>query len=339
MLRVLIFNAMEPRFEVLRGRVEDKGLYARTYGAYLVYACLVIAGIAASLYVVTLTDSLIVQMVNSIFFSLVVVQGGMLGHDLSHNQVFSSKARNKFFSKIVWALVGGMSETLWRREHNAHHEHVNQEGFDPDLNIPFFFSPTQTHQGRTIAPFITRHQHIIFFVVVPIVYVRKVLRSWMHLPDKEVLAYVGELTLVTIHFAVLGYVLFTSLPYAVWMTFGALHLLTVGLYMGMIFAPNHKGEEVLGPEAEVTWVHQITSTRNLTHSFFTFHFFGGLSLQIEHHLFPNMSRYQYSKAQQVVKEYCAEHGLSYHETSWWGSMKEIYTALKRESARVHTLDA
>jgi fatty acid desaturase len=285
------------------------------------------------MYVVVYTDSLLVQIINSAFFSFAIVQGGMLGHDLSHNQVFSSKSYNKYLSKVVWALIGGMSESLWRKEHNAHHEHVNQEGHDPDLNIPFFFSPNQTHDGHVISPFITRYQHVIFFVIVPIVYVRKVFRSWLLLPEKEVSIYLGELAMVVAHFSVLAYILLTSLPPLVWMVFGVVHMLTAGLYMGMIFAPNHKGEEVLSPEAEVTWLHQITSTRNLTHSFFTFHFFGGLSLQIEHHLFPNMSRYQYPKAQKIVKAYCSEYGITYHETSWWGSMKEIYASLKHESGR------
>jgi fatty acid desaturase len=42
---------------------------------------------------------------------------------------------------------------------------------------------------------------------------------------------------------------------------------------------------------------------------------GGLNHQVEHHLFPNMSRLHLSKARGIVRDYCAANAVPYTETS------------------------
>ncbi len=326
----------EPTYEELDARVRALGLYKRTYGRYTLFVALAFLGVGLSVYILTLSDSLLVQTLNALFFSFALVQVGTLSHDLSHNQVFTNKRVNKLISKIVFGLMAGLSESLWHKEHSAHHEHVNQEGHDPDLTIPFLFSPNQSREAHAAPDFMLKHQHIVFFCVLPIVYTSKVIRSWLNVPE-HIGWYLFELVLVAVHFAVLLYMVMAYLPLTVSVTFLLVHVLCVGLYMGTIFAPNHKGEEVLRKDEQVTWRHQITSTRNVQHTPFVFIIMGGLNLQIEHHLFPRMSRYQYSKAQKVVKAFCCEHDIRYHETTFWGSMKEIYGTLKGE-ARAHTGD-
>jgi len=128
-----------PDFKILDARVREAGLYERTYGKYLLCFVLIMAGIFGSLYIMTLSDSLYVQIPNAVLFAFVLVQGAMLGHDLSHSQVFKSNANNLSIGIIIWGLVGGLSERGWYEKHNAHHKHVNHEGMDPDLDIPFIF--------------------------------------------------------------------------------------------------------------------------------------------------------------------------------------------------------
>jgi hypothetical protein len=47
-----------------------------------------------------------------------------------------------------------------------------------------------------------------------------------------------------------------------------------------------------------------------------------------------MSRWNYPKVQKIVKEYCQENGIRYYETTWLGSMIEIYNSLKVEAKRI-----
>jgi fatty acid desaturase len=103
--------------------------------------------------------------------------------------------------------------------------------------------------------------------------------------------------------------------------------------MSLVFAPNHKGMEVLSKDEEVKWYHQITLTRNLFPNKFLFHAMGGLEYQIEHHLFTNMPRINYPKIAPFVKKFCKDNGLEYYETTWFESMKEIYVSLKKQAQK------
>ena len=99
----------------------------------------------------------------------------------------------------------------------------------------------------------------------------------------------------------------------------------------MVFAPNHKGEEMLDEDEKLNWTHQITLTRDLYPTWPVFYLLGGLNFQIEHHLFPTMSRMKYWEAYKTVKEFCARHELRYHQTTWPESMREIHESLKQEA--------
>ncbi|MEU6718388.1 fatty acid desaturase [Nonomuraea sp. NPDC046802] len=49
---------------------------------------------------------------------------------------------------------------------------------------------------------------------------------------------------------------------------------------------------------------------------------GGLNYQIEHHLFSSMPTPHLRRAQPIVRAYCAELGVPYHETSLFASCSE-----------------
>lgn len=327
-------DELNQQYLALRTAVKEQGLTKRMYLHYVVSAAVILSLLSLSVFIITKTDSVWIQAVNAILFTFSVMQIAFLGHDFSHGQVFESSRLNRFFGLVVWGLALGGSESVWFEEHNMHHEHVNQDGADPDLNIPFLFRDGQRAGTFSFTPWLVRHQHLIFFISLPVWYTSKLLRTWVaaveRLPAPRVVA---ECALAVLHFVVLFYFVFSHLSLITGLVFLAIHVLSTGFYMGFAFAPNHKGEEVVSQDAEVTWLNQITSTRNLYPSFLSFQILGGLSLQIEHHLFPGVSRYQYPKIQKLVQTFCRENNIRYHQTTWFGSMKEIYTALKTEAVR------
>jgi fatty acid desaturase len=140
-----------------------------------------------------------------------------------------------------------------------------------------------------------------------------------------------EIILIVIHFTAAFSVTFMYLPDSIAIIFNAVVLLGIGVYMGLIFAPNHKGEDLVPEELPHNWVHQITLARNITPSAITSYLFGGLNYQIEHHLFPHMSRFQYKKARTIVRAFCAEENIPYHETTWLKSLQLIHHALRAEA--------
>lgn len=144
---------------------------------------------------------------------------------------------------------------------------------------------------------------------------------------------VVEFLLMSFHFILLFAFIFSILPTTQAIIWLAIVFLTMGLYMGLIFAPNHKGEEMLSSELTYNWVYQITFTRNIKTSYIGDYIMGGLQFQIEHHLFPDLSRFQYRAIQVVVKAFCQKHNIPYHETNWLTSMKQIHQELKAMSSR------
>jgi len=319
-------------FKELDDEVRAAGLYARTPVKYIVHFTLVTLGVFLSFYFLSVTDNIYLQIVNGIFSAFVLVQAGMLGHDLSHGQVFKSDKINHYAGAFIWGIFGGLSEGGWYEKHNAHHKHVNHEGMDPDLEIPFIFSNVQVaDKPRFVQKYMQPYQHVLFFVLLPFVYPNFILWSTVRVFTNITLKNTFEALLIVSHFFIIFYLAFLFLPWIAALSFCITSFLFSGLYMGMVFAPNHKGEEVLAKDQEHTWVHQITLTRNLHYSKLGFIFFGGLDLQVEHHLFPSMSRYNYPRAQKIVKEYCEKNNIRYYETTWFGSMREIYISLKDNS--------
>jgi fatty acid desaturase len=61
---------------------------------------------------------------------------------------------------------------------------------------------------------------------------------------------------------------------------------------------------------------QVLTSRNVSGGWWATVLMGGLNYQIEHHLFPSMPRPHLSRARQLVRRHCREHGVAYTETSF-----------------------
>ena len=72
---------------------------------------------------------------------------------------------------------------------------------------------------------------------------------------------------------------------------------------------------------------QVLTSRNVRSSPLTDLLYGSLNYQIEHHLFPTMPRCNIRGAHKIVRAYCAELGVPYHETSIYRSYREILSFL------------
>ncbi len=322
-------------FQEFQNGIRAGRLYDRAYGYYGSYLLAVLLGIALSGWILVVTDNVFIQILNAAFLGFVLVQGGMLAHDLTHGQVFRSKEVGRWSAVFAWGLFGGLSADKWFEKHNTHHKYVNQVDSDPDLDIPFIFSEKQrkTHTSW-LHKLLLPKQHILFFLLLPLVYVNMVGQAYVHIFQRFTWRSFLELALITIHFVVLLGATFLLLPWYVACAFLLVHLMVSGVYMSLVFAPNHKGLEVLGPEVQVSWLHQILCTRNVYPSHLVFHVLGGLNFQIEHHLFSDMARPNYWRVQKYVKEFCKNHRIPYYETTWTTSMKEIYESLRAQARSV-----
>jgi fatty acid desaturase len=96
-----------------------------------------------------------------------------------------------------------------------------------------------------------------------------------------------------------------------------------GLYLGCAFAPNHKGMPMLSDEEAADYLRrQVLTSRNVRGGPVTDWVLGGLNYQIEHHLFPSMPRANLSRAQPLVRAFCADRGIPYRQCGAFDSYSQ-----------------
>ena len=104
------------------------------------------------------------------------------------------------------------------------------------------------------------------------------------------------------------------------------HQALFGVYLGLTFAPNHKG--MPHPDGTEDFLRkQVLTSRNVRGGWLVDTALGGLNHQIEHHLFPAMPTPNLRKAQPIVQAYCAEIGVPYEVTGLGDSYAQAFRHL------------
>jgi linoleoyl-CoA desaturase len=120
-----------------------------------------------------------------------------------------------------------------------------------------------------------------------------------------------------------------------------------GFVLAIIFQPAHviDGTEFPLPNEENmlenNWaVHQLHTTTNFGNRSRWFSWYvGGLNLQIEHHLFPNVCHVHYRKISSIVKSTASEFGLPYKSArTFMGALSGHFRLLRQLGAKPVTLN-
>jgi len=268
--------------------------------------------------------------------AVVYGQVALFAHDVAHRQVFRTRRAAEVTGRLIGNLGIGMSYGWWMQKHTRHHADPNHVGRDPDVAPgTIVFTPEHARASRGVARFMVRHQEALFFPQITLAGL-DLRRASIHgllagrMPFRRT-----ELALIATHIG--GYLaaLFVLLPPGLAVAFFAVHQCLFGVYLGSIFAPNHKG--MLMPSERMDFLRkQVLTSRNVRGGPLTdglLHVaMGGLNHQIEHHLFPSMPTPRQRRARVVVREFCAEVGVPYHETTLIGSWSEMLAALRTAAA-------
>ena len=157
--------------------------------------------------------------------------------------------------------------------------------------------------------------------------------SIQFLLEKKAKSTLAEALAMGAHFILYFGLLFSVLEPLQAILFIAVHRGLFGLYMVSIFAPNHKAMPVLKRDSQLDFLRrQVLTSRNVIAHPLTDFWYGGLNYQIEHHLFPRLPRNKLREAQSVIKDFCRDHSIAYHETSVLQSYREILQHLHEVGA-------
>ena len=318
----------------LRRLVAERGLLERQYLYYAVKIPLTLAMLAAGIAVVIAFDQLWVQMVNAVFLGIVFAQFGFIGHDSGHRQIFHS-ARNNDLVMLLAGLVTGMTPSWWQDKHNTHHRNPNQLDFDGDIEVSVFaFTEEQALKTRWPLRLLVKYQAFFFYPVLLLTSLSLLGGGIAYLARRERVRYpLAEVSVVLAGLGLYAGILFAFLPPWHAALFIVVHRALAGLHMGSVFAPNHKGMPVLEPGTRLDYLRQqVLTARDVLPNPVIDYAYGGLNYQIEHHLFPNMPRNRLKDAREIVRAFCLERGIPYHETGFWQSQREILGYMHEVSA-------
>ena len=318
----------------LRSLVKQAGLLEKqpAYYAHKFVLSLTLLGVGFTF--LALVDTLWLQLLDAVFLAVVWAQLGFIGHDAGHRQIFKSARRNDIVGLGI-AFLLGMVRTWWMDKHNRHHSYPNEPGRDPDVDIPVLaFGEDEAMGKRGLYRLIVKYQAYLFipmlsmegFVGLRLAGIQYMLRRKLKFP-------VAEPLIMIAHFAAfLGLVFYLLSPWHA-VLFLVVHQMLFGLYMGAVFAPNHKGMPMMDGDVTLDYLRrQVVTARNIKPNPVTDFCYGGLNYQIEHHLFPDMPRNRLGKTRKIVRAYCRDRGISYYETGALRAMQEILGFLHRTSA-------
>ena len=317
----------------LKRLVKAAGLLEKNPGHYAIKMAVNLGLLALSVAVLMFVDTVWLQMLNAALLAFTIVQISYVGHDLGHKQVFRSSQNNDRLGLFVSFLIG-INRTWWVEKHNEHHSNPNDLDMDPDIELPVVaFSEDQARGMRGIARLIVRYQAFLFYPLVS--FEGFVLRfsGIRYMFGNRLMFPIAEPLMMAGHIGIYAGLVFLSLPVWQALLFIAVNQLLIGLYIGSTFAPNHKGMLLLDGKTQLDFLRkQVLTARNVNSSPLNDLLYGGLNYQIEHHLFPSMPRNRLKEAQEIVRPFCEEHSISYHETGVVQSQREILQYLHHVSA-------
>ncbi|MGW5851037.1 fatty acid desaturase family protein [Streptomyces sp. NPDC055254] len=321
-------------FARLSRKIQAAGLMGRRPGYYTLRFTVVIGLYAAGWTAFVLIGDSWWTLVAASFLALVFGQVALLAHDVAHRQVFRLRRASELSGRIAGNLGIGMGYGWWQDKHTRHHANPNHVDLDPDLDPDVLvWTQDQARAASGLPRLLGRSQALLFFPLLLLEGFNLHVSGVRSLADRALKNRVWEGLLLLSHFTAYLGALFLVLPPGKAIAFLFLNQCLFGVYLGSIFAPNHKGMPVLkGTDRPDFLRRQVLTSRDVKGGLLTDLVLGGLNYQIEHHLFPSMPSPHLRRAQVIVRRHCQELGISYLETSLVESYRQTLASLHEAGA-------
>jgi fatty acid desaturase len=313
-------------YRALALQVRAMGLLDRKPGYYWVKITLTIVAFFAGWALFVMVGNSWAALAVAPLVGIMFTQLGFIGHDLGHNQVFGVRRRNRLLGLIVANALIGLSFGWWVPKHSAHHAHPNEVGLDPDIGegVVLASSGAPGSGPGPLASWLARWQAPLFF---PLMLLRSVglhVLGIKRLLGRRDRASAVEASLIVLHAALyLTVVLWVLSPLKA-LAFIVVQQAVFSVYLGISFAPNHKGMPIIESATAAGFARrQVVTARNVRGGWLTTFMLGGLNYQIEHHLFESMPRPNLRRVQGLVRDFCVATDLGYREESFVGSFRQI----------------
>ncbi|EKJ68431.1 hypothetical protein FPSE_11439 [Fusarium pseudograminearum CS3096] len=319
------------KYQLLHDRIRDEGLYQCPYVEYG-------KELARYTTLFALFGTLFYNqwyITSAIFLGLFWHQIMFSAHDAGHLAITSNFVADTLIGMFVADFCCGLSIGWWKSSHNVHHLVTNAPEHDPDIqNVPlfatcpsFFKSLHSTYYDFTFiwdaaADFLVPFQKYTYYPVMGIARFNLYLLSWLHVLSKKS-SQLGksrawwirptEIAFMCCYWFLFGYcLLWRSLPDWTTRVLFVLvsHIITMPLHVQITLSHWGMSTVDLG-ETESFAQRQLRTTMDVDCPAWMDFVHGGLQFQAVHHLFPRLPRHNLRKAQQMIREFCADTGVPY----------------------------
>jgi fatty acid desaturase len=327
---------LSSKYKELRNSIDKAGLFARQYCFYAKRILLTWCLLVLALVLLPMTRDHCLYVVDAVCLAFVFGQLGFLGHDGAHGEIFRKWRHNHLFCLIQGNFLMGLSTGWWAQKHNLHHSNPNCITLDGELEIAAVaFTEEQALSRQGFMRVLAKYQAWTFFPLLTLTALALRVESVQFIARSRPRYYFAEAFLLASHFALYGWFVFSALGFLRGTIFVLVHQILFGLYMGSVFAPNHKGMPMLKSGGRLDFLNkQVITARNITPGVIADFCYGGLNYQIEHHLFPSMPRNRLREARKIVEPFCRAHGIPYAETGTLQSYHRILQYLNNVSLAV-----
>lgn len=275
-------------------------------------------------------------------------------HDANHGAYTQRRRAGAFLSHTLDYL--GCSSEVWKLQHNVlHHTYTNISGHDEDIEAPLLlrFSP----HGKHYKMHRYQHYYVWFFYGILTLYwvtakdfVKSARYRKMGLIRTRKEYRVRQLKLIGIKVFYFSYALVLPLLFAPvsagWVIGGFLlmHALA-GMLLSVVFQLAHvmPGMDFPLPDESdqmhANWyTHQLQSTSNFSpKNRLLFWYLGGLTNQIEHHLFPNICHVHYRNIGKIVARTARDFDVPYHVNTTFVSAVRRHINMLRMLGRMESV--
>lgn len=363
--------AFEKAYRDLRSKMVLMGLFksSKLYYAYKVMFNMSMW--LGAVLMVAYSDSFTVHMLSAILLGFFWQQSGWLAHDFLHHQVFAYRKYGDLMGIFLGNLMQGYSMQWWKNKHNGHHavpnlhcSSVHTQDGDPDINtmpvLAWSTKHAQSHRelyedgkDTALVKFLIKWQAYTYF---PVLLLARL--NWLNESFKTAYS-VGystanaELEMKTrgLQFPMaerIGIALHYVWVFALSCGFGRFSILesityflvstcVCGFNLAIAFGLGHNGMATYEAKTRPDfWKLQVTTTRNVIGGhgipqWFVNWYCGGLQYQVDHHLFPTLPRHNLPKANALIKSFCNEWNVGYHEADMIDGTVEVLKHLSKVS--------
>jgi fatty acid desaturase len=303
----------------------------RSTGAILVRLAL----LAACIAVLALVHETWAHALDAVALGILSGQLGFQMHDAGHRQMFDKPWMNVLVGLLTADLLLGMSYGWWVGKHNRHHANPNHVDLDPDIDTPAIAYSEEQALGRRrgVLREVAKRQAFLFFRMLTFL-------GWaMHGAGLTFLASQrSKFRWLEVGLLVLHVVLYVGLLVALLGPWSAVMVIAIskacgGIYLGSVFAPNHKGMLEVDGDSDLDFLRrQVLTARDVRPRPLTDVWYGALNYQVEHHLFPTLARNRMRAAHGIVQAFCEERRIPFHQTSMLQSYRELLSFLYQVGA-------